>query len=152
MNNKKQFRIELENNQNKFGNKMDIIIDPDLPISYNPFILSLRRVNHGDKEQLYYCGYVGLKRHLIKNIKDEDSIIVHGGITWSANNEPSNLMGFSNKWAFYGFDCTHSGDAVRLKDFKYDNKFRTHEFVWNEVTNMYKQIRKNIQIDINVIV
>ena len=83
----------------------------------------------------HYCGYVYLyKDHPFYGAHYEElDINVHGGLTYSKEN---------NGWWIIGFDCNHLGDyAIPNIDYhiKSLGEYRDFEYVKNECDNMAKQ-------------
>lgn len=81
------------------------------------------------------CGYVYLTKHFNEWGKyyDELDIIVHGGLTYSQQED--------EYWVI-GFDCAHSEDLVPNLDDKTINNdtYRDMEYVENEIREIINQL------------
>ena len=86
---------------------------------------------------LAFCGYVVITSDNKLFGLDYDSIYskvnisVHGGLTYSDEND--------GKWII-GFDCAHAGDLCPA--FSYDGIYRTKEFVISECESLAESVSK----------
>ena len=84
---------------------------------------------------LAFCGYVVITSDNklfgldYDNIYSKVNISVHGGLTYSDEND--------GKWII-GFDCAHAGDLCPA--FSYDGIYRTKEFVISECESLADSI------------
>jgi hypothetical protein len=80
-----------------------------------------------------FCGYVGFdeKSGFYKvHYEKLDSVVVHGGLTFSGNFDDSDLW-----WV--GYDCAHSGDYSK---FNPSGKIRDVDYCTKQCENLAKQL------------
>ena len=108
---------------------------------YETFII--RHKDHGA-----LCGYVGVYRDhpAFKVYHDLDNIYVHGGLTYSALNEPIHSMKKEKPDIWWlGFDCLHFCDFSPAYPQIFGDKkedYKTILFVQNEIINLALQLKR----------
>ena len=137
--NKEELIEELKKKINEEGNLRIFCYKGITAVIKRPYFLAVGADEKIDSEHsIYLTGYAmipentKLARLLWENIREvENSISVHGGITYSE---------IEDGFLIIGFDCAHSGDIRDLDIINTDSTYKDMKFTEQELKSMIDQL------------